>query len=129
MATTPPSSPGLFGALRSLADGFLATVQERIELFTVEFQEEKFRLIRIFILISAAVFTGMMSLTFVSLVVVYLFWESARLPALGGLAVFYAAAFAALILALRRMLAGQAGPFAATLLALREDRAWIRNER
>lgn len=125
MATIPPASAGLFGALRSLADGVLATVHDRIELFTFDLQEEKLRLVQILAGTGAAVFAGTMCLTFVSLAVVYLFWESARLAVLGGLAAFYAAAFALILVALRRVLTRPPGPFAATLRTLGDDRAWI----
>jgi uncharacterized membrane protein YqjE len=70
----------------------------------------------------------MMTLAFASLTVVYLFWESARLAALGGLTLLYAAALVAIIVALRRYLARQPVPFAATLQEMTEDRACIRSE-
>jgi uncharacterized membrane protein YqjE len=109
-----------------LGDGLLASVQDRLELFTVELQEEKFRLIRTFLWISAAVFTAMMGITFASLTVVYLFWETARLTVLGGLALLYAGALVAIIVAFRRFLARQPSPFSATLHEIGEDRACIR---
>ena len=92
METAAPGSPGILHSFRVLGDGLLATVQDRLELFLVELQEEKFRLIQIFFWISAAVFTGMMAMMFASLSVVYLFWESARLAVLVGLTFFYMAA-------------------------------------
>jgi uncharacterized membrane protein YqjE len=68
-----------------------------------------------------------MAVTFASLTVVYLFWESARLAVLGGLALLYTAALIAIIVAFRRYLARQPSPFAATLHEIGEDRACIRN--
>jgi uncharacterized membrane protein YqjE len=126
MEPNPPESGGYLSALRSLGDGFLAGVQDRLALFTVELQEEKFRLVQTFIWISAAVFTGVMAVTFVSLAVVYFFWESARLAVLCGLGLVYCAAFVAIIVAFRRYLARQPSPFAATLHELGEDRECIR---
>ena len=128
METGTPGPAGYLGSLRSLGDGFLASVQDRLELFTVELQEEKFRLIQTFIWISAAVFTGMMAITFASLTLVYLFWESARLAVLGGLTGLYAGALVVSIIAFRRYLARQPSPFAATLHEIGEDRACIRTE-
>ena len=127
MPTTPPATAGFTGSLRALGDGLLATVQDRIALFTVELHEEKFRLIQTFFWISAVLFTGMMAVTFASLTVVYLFWESARLAVLGGLALLYAGALGAVIVAFRRFLARQPDPFAATVGEIGEDRACIRN--
>ena len=128
MKAETPVATGYLHSLRTLGDGFLASVQDRLELFSVELLEEKFRLIQTFIWISAAVFTGMMTITFASLTLVYLFWESARLVALGGLTVLYTGALVAVIIAFRRFLARQPNPFAATLRELGEDRACIRTE-
>ena len=120
------ASTGYMNSLRSLGDGLLATVKDRLELFAVELQEEKFRLIQIFIWISAAVFTSIMVITFASLTLVYLFWESARLAALGGLTLLYAGALTAIIISFRRYLARQPKPFSATLEEMGSDRACIR---
>ena len=130
MAPTSTSSatPGFIASFRALGDSLLATVHDRLELFAVELQEEKFRLIQTFVWISAAVFTGMLAITFASLTLVYLFWESARLAVLGGLAILYAGALVAIIIAFRRFIARQPSPFSATLHEIGEDRACIHNE-
>lgn len=126
---TPASTPtGIIDSLRTLADNLIGTLQDRIELFAIELQEEKFRLIRTCVWISAAVFAAMLAVTFASLTLVYLFWETARLAVLGGLTAFYTALVVAIVLALRRHLARQPQPFAATVQELGEDRACIRSE-
>lgn len=127
METARPGSAGFLSSLRSFTDGLFAAVQGRIELFTVELQEEKFRLIQTFVWICVAVFTCMMAIMFASLTLVYLFWESARLAVLCGLTLFYTGALVAIIIAFRRFLARQPHPFAATLHEIGEDRACIRN--
>ncbi len=114
------------GSLRSLCDGLIASGEKRLELLSVELQEEKLRLIQVFIWISAVLFTGMMAITFASLVLVYVFWESARLAMLGGLAFLYTAACVAIVIGFRRYLAHQPKPFATTMGELAEDRACIR---
>lgn len=128
MQTKAPSSTGFLDSLRALGDSLLGTVQDRLELFSVELQEEKFRLILIFIWISAAIFTAMMAVAFASLTLVYLFWESARLFVLGGLTLVYAAALVIIIVSFRRFLARQPSPFAATRQEIGKDRTCIRNE-
>jgi uncharacterized membrane protein YqjE len=125
-----PGSPppgGYFEALRALGDSALAGVQDRLELFSVELQEEKFRLIKTFLWIGAAVFAAIMAIAFASLTVVFLFWTSARLAVLAGFAGFYLAATIAIVLAFRRFLARQPSPFAATRQEIGQDRACIRN--
>lgn len=128
MASRTPAYPGLLGALRGLGDGLLGTLQDRLELLALDLHEEKLRLIRIFVWISAAVFTGMLAILFASITLVYLFWDSARLVALGGFAALYTGAFTFILLAFRRYLAAEPRPFAATLRELAEDRACIRTE-
>ena len=128
MQNDQAASSGFIDSFRLLGDSLLATVQDRLELFSVELQEEKYRLILTFIWISAAVFTAMMALAFASLTFVYLFWESARLAVLGGLTVFYAGALVAIILAFRRYIARQPSPFSATRQEIGKDRTCIRNE-
>lgn len=126
MQQQPPSgSSGFVDSVRVWADGLVAGLQHRLELFAVELQEEKFRLIQAFIWISAIVFAAMMTALLASLTLVYVFWESARLAALGGLALVYACVLAALIIAFRRHLARQTKPFAATLDEIGKDRACI----
>lgn len=119
---------GFFGSLRALGDALVASLENRLELLSVELQEEKFRLVQTFIWISAAVFTGMMAIVFASLTVVYLFWENARAAALGGLTIFYAVAWIVIALAFHRYLTRQPKPFAATLSEIGKDRTCIRPE-
>jgi uncharacterized membrane protein YqjE len=120
-----PAPPGLLGSFRLLGDALIATLQDRLELVSVELQEEKLRLIQTFLWISAAVFAGMMAITFASLTLVYLCWESARLAALGGLTLLYTGALGVIVVAFRRFLARQPKPFAATLEEIGEDRACL----
>jgi uncharacterized membrane protein YqjE len=120
-----PAPTGFLASFRALGDGLAASLQDRLELLSVEMQEEKFRLIQIFIWISAAVFTGMMTLAFASLTLVYFCPPDARLAALGGLTLLYATALGVIVVTFRRYLARQPKPFAATLHELGEDRACI----
>lgn len=122
------SSPGFLDSLRSLGSNLLGTAHDRIELFTVELHEEKVRLIQLLIWIGAIGFAAVMALTFLTLTVVYLFWDSARFAVLGGFAVFYTAALVGAGFAFRSYLARQPRPFDATLQELREDRACMQNE-
>lgn len=128
MQTAPSAPAGILDSFRVLGESLLATVQDRLELFSVELQEEKFRLILTFIWISAAVFTAMMAIAFASLTLVYFFWEGARLAVLGGLTLFYIGALVWIILAFRRYIARQPSPFSATRQEIGKDRTCIRNE-
>lgn len=114
-------------SLAGIGENLIVTLQERIELISVELQEEKYRVIRLLIWIGAAMFAGGMTLTFATLTVVYLFWETARLAVLAGFTVFYGSALAWVIIALRGAVA-QPKPFQATINTLSEDRECIRRQ-
>lgn len=125
MENRTPASSGLIDSVLKLGESLIGTVHDRIELLSVEVQEEKLRLIRLFVAISAALFAGMMAVTFASITLVYLFWESARLIVLVALTVVYTGAAIAIVTGVRRSLARQPKPFAGTLGELKEDRTWL----
>lgn len=126
MEARPHVSGGLLGSIRGLADGLLDSARERLELFALELHEEKFRAIQLIIWISIAAFSAILAVTFASLAIVYLFWESARLAVLGGFAVLYGAAFVWIVFYCRRLIARQPKPFEGTIAELQQDRACIR---
>jgi len=126
METPPSDTPGLLDSLRSFAEGMLTSVHDRIELLSIELQEEKFRLIQVFIWISAMVFLGVLATVFASLVLVAIFWETARVLVMCSLAGAYLLGLIAVLLGFRRFIAQQPKPFAATLNELKKDRECFR---
>lgn len=121
-----PASAGLLGAIRGLADGLLESARQRVELFSLELREEKLRAVQLLIWIGAAMFAAALALTLASVTIVYLFWETARLPVLIGLTLFYAGGCAVAVHKVRRYLNRQPRPFEGTLTELQHDRACIR---
>ena len=128
METRAPGPSGLLGNLRGFADGLIGSAHDRLELLAVELHEEKYRLIQIFIWISAIVFLAMLAMVFVSMVLVVLFWDTARVAVVCSLAGAYVVALIGVVIGFRRYLKRQPKPFAATLSELREDRECIRAE-
>jgi uncharacterized membrane protein YqjE len=127
MSDTPESPGGILASLRRILDGGLEMLQNRIELFAVELQEEKCRLIEAILWASAAVVLGMMSLTLLTFVIVIWFWDSARLAvllALGGVYLLGTiVAWRGLRARLRRTTA-----FSGTLDEIKRDRACLETE-
>ncbi|MET0262973.1 MAG: phage holin family protein [Rariglobus sp.] len=126
MDDRPHASPGFIASLAGLGDNLIGTLQERLELIAVELQEEKYRLVQLIIWISAVVFAGCMTMTFATITVVYLFWDSARIAVLAGFTGLYGIALFFVVRALRRVFTHQPKPFEATIESLTEDRACIR---
>jgi uncharacterized membrane protein YqjE len=114
---------GILDSVRLLIDRLIGGAQERVELVSLELQEEKARLIQTLIWLGAASFAVAATLIFGSITLVFLLWDNARLAALGGLTLAYATGAAASIVAFRRYLARQPRPFAASIDELKEDRA------
>lgn len=119
---------GLLGSLRSLADGLMSSARDRLGLLALELQEEKIRLVRIFVWISVVMFLALLATIFASLAIVVVWWDTARVAVVVSLAAFYIVALIAAIVAFRRMIKTEPKPFAATLGELREDHACIRAE-
>jgi uncharacterized membrane protein YqjE len=128
MNSGTPGSSSLLGSLRGLADSLLGSAHDRIELLSIELHEEKFRLIQTLVWIAAIAFTAMLGLIFASLILVFLFWDTARVTVTSALAIFYLGAFTVALVSFRRFIARQPRPFAGTLGELQQDRACIRAE-
>lgn len=120
-----PASRGFLDSLRDLGGGLIESVHDRVQLVSAELHEEKLRLIQIFLWIVATVFVAMLAMTFASLTLVYIFWDTARLAVLCGLTAFYIIGLGVIVIFFRRFIARQPRPFAATLQELQEDRACI----
>src|SRR5688572_17536521 len=98
MDTQLPGPSGLLGSLRGFADGLMGSVQDRIELLSVELHEEKHRLIQIAIWISAIVLLASLAIIFASVAVLIVFWDTARVAVAVTLACAYAAGLIAVVL-------------------------------
>src|SRR5690349_11267861 len=128
MDTHAPSPSGLLGSLRGFADGLLGSVHDRVELLSIELHEEKHRLIQTLLWIGAVFVAGILAIVFASLALVFLFWETARVAVVSGLAAAYIVALVVVVISFRRFLARQPRPFASTLDELQSDRTCIRTE-
>ena len=127
MADSQESAPGILGSLRRLLDTLLATAQNRVELIALELQEEKCRLVELFLWMSAVVALSMMSLAMVTLTIVVLFWNNGRLAALITLSALYLLATAGAYWGLNTRLRKGNLPFSGTVSELKKDRECLRN--
>ena len=121
----PGDSPGILESLRRLAARGVALLQNRVELFSVEIQEQKARLIRTLTLLAVTVFLGCMALAMVTTAVVVLVGDKARGPVLIVLSVLYTAAEVVSFFVLRKELRSGTAPLKETLSELKKDRDWL----
>jgi uncharacterized membrane protein YqjE len=119
------SKPGVWASLHKVLDSALATVENRVELFAVEVQEEKCRLVEALLCAAAVGAFGMMGLTLLTFTVVTLFWENGRTYALVGLTVAYLIAAGLAWRGLQLRLRSRSA-FSGTLDELRKDRSCLR---
>jgi uncharacterized membrane protein YqjE len=124
METSTEPSPGLFSSLKGLLNTALAGVENRIELFLVELREERVRVFDVLLLGCAAAVLGFMALLTVTVTLVVIFWDSARVPVLVALSAGYSVGAIAVIWRLKVRLRKWSS-FSATLDELKKDRACL----
>ena len=117
-----PRSAGLFVSLKNLAATFVGTLQTRLELLVTELEEERVRLVQIWLLVSVALFLFALGIITLTLFLIVLFWDTQRLLVIGLLTVVYLGAGTAFGLAARNKAAGRSRLFASSLAELAKDR-------
>lgn len=114
---------GIADGLRGLADGVFGSVKDRLELFSVELQEEKQRLVRTVVWISAFVACALLAVLFASCLLVAACWSTpARVPVVAGLTLAYGIGTLVAWRQLQRCVKDQPPPFAASLEEFQADR-------
>ena len=121
-----PAPTRLGESLKGLADSGLATLQTRLELFSVELKEEKLRASGfLFDTVLAALFIGF-GVVFLMAFLTVLFWDSHRLLALGlGTTGLFIAGVWAATRAAGRLRSGSR-LFASSLAEIAQDREALR---
>ena len=119
MAEFEDHPPGLFKSLRKLVTTLAAVLHNRVELFAVELQEERHRLIEVLVLAGGVLVLGTLAVLVFSAVLIFLFAEPYRIYAALGVGVLYLAAAAVLVVRLKRRLRGE--PFEETLNQIKKD--------
>lgn len=119
MGEPEETTPGLLKSLRRLATTLVAVFQNRVELFAVELQEERHRLVDVLVLAGGALVLGTLAVAVFSAVLIFLFPEPYRIYAALGVGVLYLAGAAVLVARLKRRLRNE--PFAGTLGQIKKD--------
>jgi len=114
-------SGGLFGSVRRLADTCLSSVHNRVELFGLELQEEKLRLMRLLLWTGAALFASFLAITVITIAVVMCFPQEKWTAVVSTFGVFYAIMAVVLGLKLRSEIKNAPPPLADTTAELKKD--------
>lgn len=102
-----------------------SALQNRGELFLVELQEEKNRVIELFIWAAAICFFGVMFIVVLTATIIFLVPEDQRVYAAGGFAVFYLVCSILALLNLKALVKSASLPFADTISEVKKDREWL----
>ena len=123
MADANHSPPGFITLVSRLVRTGVGAVQNRLELFAVECQQERARLADVMLLAVAVVFLGILAVLLFTITFILLFPPELRIYATAGFGVLYLLAAIAACFSLRAQL--KRAPFADTIDQAKKDRAWL----
>jgi uncharacterized membrane protein YqjE len=127
MSETPQSEDGLLAPVTRLLKTLVNLLENRLELFLVEVQEERVRLVEALLLAVAGGVAALMTLILITLTVVVIFWDSHRVLVLVLFSLAYATATAVAFRKLRARL-NRWQAFTASLHQIKKDRAWLEKQ-
>jgi len=128
MPATDPPAGGVLNSLRRICDTGLALVQNRAELFSLELEEQKARLLKTFLLAGILVFLANLAVLMVALTIIVAVGKDARVPVMIGFSVFFTIAALVTLFLLRREMRSTPPPFEQTVAELQQDRNWLTSE-
>jgi uncharacterized membrane protein YqjE len=124
MAENGHNSPGLSALITKFARTGLGALQNRGELLSVEWQEEKARLTEVIVWAIVATFLAVLGLGMLTAFIIFLFPAELRVYALAGFAVLYLAGAIIAWVSMRGLLTKQE-PFAESIAQIRKDAACL----
>jgi uncharacterized membrane protein YqjE len=116
---------GILAPLWRAYDGFRLMILDQFELFTIELQEEKARLMSFAIFGAATVVLGFMALIAITFAVTVAFWDNALAVLLGFCAFYIVAAIGFAFMLKSRI---KAPAFPDTLANLKKDKEMLRRK-
>jgi len=118
-----PLSGGVLNSVRSFLASWIAVIKTRIEIVSVEVEEQREWLEQLLFLAIATLFCLSMGLILFTLFVVVLFWDKHPLAVLGAFTIIYFAAGLGLLFTLRHKVKTKPRLFASTTAQLDKDYA------
>lgn len=115
-------STGLLESLKQMVSTLLAIFQARLELLSNEIEEERLHIGQMLLYGSIALLFFGLAIMLLTVFIVVVFWDSYRLPVLGGLSALFFIAGLLVWNALRRLAREKSKLFSASLAALADDR-------
>lgn len=126
MSTSPPNPSGWLESLRHIGESLAALVHIRVELFTVEWQEERLRLVNLLIWLSVATAVCAAGIFMAMMVLAVWLWRVAGFPGILSVTGVTLLVGAAMLFRLQRKLRASPPPFAQTVEEIRKDTECLR---
>ena len=120
-------SPGFLNSLKGLGSTTMATLQNRLELFSIELKEQKFYTTQLLVWIAMAVFLAIMTLVLLTVTVILLVPEEWRGYTAAGFTALYLIGAGVAFWKIRSQLKDSPMPFSDTISELKKDREWLKN--
>ena len=127
MDETEQPSFSLTGSLQRIGNTLLSLLQNRVDLFALELQEEKQWLVATILWAGGAMFFCGIAIIFVGFTVVWLVPDSARGWVLIGISTLFVLLAVTGVTGLRRLLREKPSAFAESVSELKKDIEWIRS--
>lgn len=118
-------APGILTLVGRLIRTGLGAIQNRVELFAAEFQEERLRVTELLVWTGSLIFFGVMAATLVTAVVIFLFPKDYRIHAAAGFALLYIIGTFYAWRTVKSLLKRE--PFAETIDQARKDKEWLKS--
>ena len=119
---------GLADAFARLSGTMVALLRSRLELATLEFEEQRESATELLVLVLSGVLLALFALLFASVFVIACFWDTYRLQAIAGVTLFYVVLAMFVVMRLKKRQRERTPAFAATLAEFSHDAAALRRE-
>jgi uncharacterized membrane protein YqjE len=119
---------GVSGSLSGLAGSIIGLIRSRLELATIEFEEERDTAVELLVLALGCVLLALFALLFASLFIIAVYWDEYRRTAIAGVTLFYVVLAVIVYLRMQRRRRDKPPAFAATLAELGHDVSAMRRD-
>lgn len=127
--SSQPKAGGVVEALKRAGDTILALLQNRLQLFAVELQEERYRVLQSLIWLAVGGMLIFLGLTVGLGALVVFVWDTMGVLGLIGVCALLLIAGGVVLAVMWNRLKSAGTPFSGTLSELRKDREWFQQKR
>ena len=128
MASSEPKQGGIIDSVKRVGESALALLHNRIQLFSVELQEEKYRALQALLWLCSGMillFLGLARGVGTVAMLVYGWWG---IPGLAGLAILLLLLGAIVLAVMWNRVKSGGSPFSGTLEELKKDKEWFQRK-